>query len=192
MFKLIAIFLIFVVVVTAGAVIYGSDRGAMYDSQTAVAQAETAGIVAQAESQSQIAGYEASVDVAAITAQLEIARLQFETTRLANLIESEKIQAMMAQTNAMLTQSAIDLEAAKAQRQQMWMLLIVPSMAAIVVVVVALVVLVAVLRRPVAAPNYPRITVSRDIVPVHPNVTGIVLSTRVNKKQHADYCEVSR
>lgn len=191
---LIALFVLAVLGVTAGAVL-AADRGAMYSSQTAVAQANTEGIVAQAVSQSQIAGYEASVDLAGITAQLEIARLQFETTRLATLIESEKIQAALAQTNAMLTQSAVDLEKAKLERTRMWMMLVIPALATIVIVVIAMAVMVVYLRRPAVVPNYPRVITAyaptREIVtvPVRP---GVIVATLVGTKQKADYYEVRR
>lgn len=185
---LIGLFLIavFIFAVTGGAVL-AADRQAMYKSQTEIAQAETEGVVAQAVSQSQIAGYEASVDLAGIAAQLEITRIQMEITRLANLIESEKIQAALAQTQAQLTQSAIDLEKAKMERQWLWMVLVVPALilATVFVVAVVMVVLVAVLRRPAVVPYYPRITErtqTRDIVTVQ-SQTGAIMANWIEPKR---------
>lgn len=175
---LIALFILVVLGMTAAAI---GVKSAQYESETAVVQANTQGVVAQAESQAEIAGYQAATTIAEITGQLELARMEAETTRLGYQVELAKVQANLAQISA-------DLENAQADRQRLWMMLILPSLAAIAVVVVALVVLVAVLKHPAA---YPRITtVSREIVPAHPGVVGVVLATKVTKKQDADYFSV--
>lgn len=191
MLRLAAVVILVVCAVTGVAVAVYSSQGkvaiAQAESETAIAQAETDGIIAQAESQAEIAGYEASVDLAGIRAELEIARLQLETNRLANLIESEKVQAALAQTNAMLTQSAVDLEKAKLERQRMWMMLALPSLAVILVVCVVLVVMVVVLRRPVVRVRYPEVTervTSREIVKQAP--VGVILATKVERREGVD------
>jgi hypothetical protein len=148
-------------------------------TQIATTQSETQ--IALAESRKAIAGFQAAATIAEITGKLELARMQAETTRLGYQVE-------LAQVNTALAQISADLERAQADRQRLWMMLILPSLATIAVIFVALVILVAVLKRPAA---YPRITtVSREIVPAHPGVVGVVLATKVTKKQDADYFSV--
>lgn len=190
---LMVLFIFSIFAATAGAVVWQSERRAAYDAQTEIAQAETEGIVAQAESQSEIAGYEASVDLAGINAQLEIAKLQMEIAKLDALIESEKVQAMLAQAGVDLAQINADLERARAERQRMWLMLILPGLAAIVIVVVALVVLVVVLRRPARMPSYPMITMrtDREIVPVRAR-PGVIAVTLVGTRKNVDHYEVRK
>lgn len=147
-------------------------------TQIATTQSETQ--IALAESRKAIAGFQAAATIAEITGKLELARMQAETTRLGYQVELAKVNTALAQISA-------DLERAQADRQRLWMMLILPSLATIAVIFVALVILVAVLKRPA----YPRITtVSREIVPAHPGVVGVVLATKVTKKQDADYFSV--
>lgn len=182
-----ALFILIVFAVTAGAVAWQGERRAAYDAQTEIAQAEAGGDIAMYESQAEIAGYQASVDLAGIAAQLEIARLEMEMTKLDALMESEKIQAALAQTNALLTQSEVDLEMAKMERQRMWLMLALPSLAAIVVVCVTLVVLVVLFRRPVVRVQYPQMREQaecREIVKQAP--VGVILTTKVERREGVD------
>jgi hypothetical protein len=179
-----------VFMVTAGAVAWQSERVALYESQTEIAQSQTEGIVAQAESRAEIAGYQSSVDLAGINAGLEIARLQMEITKLDSLIESEKIQAALAQTNALLTLANLEIEKAKTERARMWVMVVISSMAIILAVFVVMFFLVVLLRRPLA-PIYPRITMntpSREIVPSQPN-PHVIAVAMVGRRNNVDHYE---